>query len=70
MRRIRVLLRVNQRLLIPRRPLPGDVPHRAAASLPDQSGGPRCNVALNPGADCVSADNAGLLLYRRCRSLF
>lgn len=61
MQRICVLLKHNQRLLIPHR-LPRDVPHQSALFLPDQSGGPGpdtyqqtpgYNVALNLGPRCV-----------------
>lgn len=49
-----VLLKLNQCLLIPHQ-LPGDVPRQTASILPDQSGGPGCNVALNLGTSvCVS----------------
>lgn len=52
MRRICVLLQLNQCLLIPQQ-LPRDVPHQRALILQDQSGGPGCNVALNLGPRCV-----------------
>lgn len=52
MRRICVLLKLNQCLLIPHQ-LPGDVPHQAGLFLQDQSGGPGCNVALNLGPQRV-----------------
>jgi len=50
--RICVLLKLNQRLLIPHQ-LPRDVPHQAAMFLQDQRGGPGCNVALNLGPQRV-----------------
>lgn len=52
MRRMCVLLKLNQRLLIPHQ-LPGDVPHQSASFLQDQSGGPGRNVALNLGPQRV-----------------